>query len=75
MAELITVPTFIFEQGDIFDGGEFPIQVCYNNGSDIGSCIELMQDGKSIIINYPYLKKLCKEIEKHHETAQRCLKQ
>ena len=40
MAELITVPTFIFEQGDILDGGERPIQICYNDGSDIGSCIE-----------------------------------
>lgn len=67
MADLITVPTFTFNQGDVFSGedlqAERPIHVDYFNGS-----IQLRQDGEfdeqeKILISDAFLDKLFKEIK------------
>jgi hypothetical protein len=76
MANLITVPTFIFNQGKP-DGDldyERPIHVDYYNGS-----ICLRQDGdfeeqEQILISPQYLDKLFKEIKKHQADAEKSLK-
>lgn len=69
MPDLITVPTFTYYQGDIFNGDdpecERPIHVDYYNGS-----ICLRQDDgynneNSISISPKYMDKLFKEIKKH----------
>lgn len=68
MAELITVPTFTYNQGSVYKGDENterPITVNYYNGS-----IELQQEGEydqpeSIIIQPDHIDKLFKEIKKH----------
>ncbi len=74
MTNLITVPTFNFSQGDIFDGAENPVQVCYyNNGDDV--LIELSQEEHHInFTNIHQLKKLVKLIEKNLPEAKNKLK-
>jgi len=77
MSELITVPMFTFNQGDIFSGSENaerPIKVLFYNGS-----IELQQDGlydqpEKILISTNFLDKLFKEIKKQLPEAQVFLK-
>lgn len=72
MSELITVPTFTFQQGDPFSGEgspEYPIQVLYYH-----TCISLEQNGNSININYEYFEKLFREIRKHLPEATSKLK-
>lgn len=72
MAELITVPTFTFNQGDIFNSDpqvERPIHVDFYSGS-----ICLRQDGEyetqeQILISPAYLDKLFKAIKKHQKEA------
>jgi hypothetical protein len=67
MAELITVPTFTFNQGDPFDYeiiSEYPITVKYYSNE-----VELVQNGKTIIIRYEFLDSLFKEIKKHKKLA------
>lgn len=72
MTELITVPTFTFIQGDVFDGRENPIQVLYWNG---GELIELRQEGTNgILINTDCIKKLAKLIMHHLPEATNKLK-
>lgn len=72
MSELITVPNFTFEQGDIFEqdiDSERPISVqYYANG------ITLEQGGNEIIISPVYLDKLFREIKKHKPAADELLK-
>ena len=72
MAELITVPTFTFNQGKANDGDyeENPISVDFYNGSII-----LRQDGsfdqqEKIVIHPKYLDALFKEIKKHRPEAE-----
>lgn len=73
MAELITVPTFVFNQGDVFNGEnnvERPIIVSYYDGT-----IDLQQEGEydkpeRILITPEYLDKLFKEIKKHQKEAE-----
>lgn len=76
MAELISVPTFIFNQGEIFQDEtcEKPIHVDYYNGT-----IVLRQDGEfkqqeEIKISPIFLEKLFKEIKKHQPNAEKLLK-
>lgn len=77
MASLITVPTFTFNQGDVFNQDEHserPIHVDYYNGS-----ICLRQDGdfvsqEEIIISPKHLDALFKEIKKHQKDAEAILK-
>lgn len=74
MADLMTVPTFVFNQGDVFDenGAERPIHVDYYNGS---ICLR-QYDGdvkEEIIISEDYLHSLFKEIKKHLPDAQHFL--
>jgi hypothetical protein len=65
MNELITVPTFTFSQGEIFEGAENPVRVCYYNNGD-SKLIELSQEDRSInFSNLDQLKKLVKLVEKH----------
>ena len=67
--ELITVPTFTFNQGEL--GGidwDYPIQVSYyNNG------VELIQEGNSVVVDYAHLNNLFKEIKKHLKEAKQIL--
>jgi len=70
MQQLITVPTFNFSQGDIFDGAELPITVCYYRGSVDSPMIELTQEDRSIqFTDIKTLKKLVKNIEALNEEA------
>lgn len=69
MAELKTVPTFIFKQGDIYDGGEQPVQVSYYQ-NDI---VEIETDNGSVLISKHYAKALFREINKHWPIAQQFL--
>jgi len=77
MPDLITVPTFTFKQGNIFNADpevERPITVSYYNGT-----IELLQDGEydqpeKILIHPSFLNKLFQEIKKHLPEALECLK-
>lgn len=74
--ELVTVPNFIFPQGDPFDyenegGAERPIEVRFYNGS-----IELIQKGdykqpETILIDTKYLKELFNEIQAHLPEAEK----
>lgn len=71
MAELTTVPTFVFFQGDPWSGdhpSEHPVQVEYFRGS-----ICLSQNGNEIILLPEFYEKLFKEIKKHFPEAQMSL--
>lgn len=69
MANLITVPNFVFQQ-EYSDGSfEQPIWVQYYNGT-----ISLEQDGQSISILPECLTQLFKEIKKHQDEAEKWLK-
>jgi len=70
MAELITSPTFTFNQGDVFDGAEEPIQVVYWDNGDV---IELRQDKSVVLIQEDQLNVLFKEILKHLPEAKEYL--
>lgn len=75
MAELITVPTFVFNQGDVFseNGAERPVHIDYYNGS---VCIR-QYDGdekNEIVLSPEFVKPLFKEIIKHLPEAEHCLK-
>jgi len=75
MSNLITVPTFNFSQGDVFDGNEMPVTVCYYKGSENRVMIELMQEDRCIIFtSLTELKALVKQIEKHLPEATKKLK-
>lgn len=74
--ELITVPTFTFNQGDIFQDAETerPISVDFYKDS-----IVLRQDGnfdqqEQILIHSKYLDALFKAIKKHKMEADEYLK-
>lgn len=73
MTELITVPTFTFNQGDIFNQeipSERPIQVLYYDGT-----IALRQESSEfesdneILIEPTFLDALFKAIKKHQKEA------
>jgi len=67
MADLITVPHFVFEQGDVFeqvDRVERPINVSYWRET-----IELEQGGNSVLILPEYFEKLVTQIRKHQKAA------
>lgn len=75
MSELITVPTFIFNQGTLLEvqGAERPIHVDFYNGT-----IVLRQDGQydqqeEIKISPEYLEKLFRKIKKHLPEAEKML--
>lgn len=76
MSELITVPTFTFNQGSLFNGDtdvERPIHVDYYNGT-----ITLRQEGEftqeeTINIHPKFLDALFKEIKKHLPNANKML--
>ena len=66
MSNLITVPCFNFSQGEIFEGAEMPITVCYYNGSEEKVLIELQQEDRTIsFTSIVELKALVKQVEKH----------
>lgn len=69
MAELITVPTFTFSQGDVYDGAEYPIQVCYYNDTEDKLIVLNQEDRYVQFSSIKQLKKLVKEIEKHLPSA------
>lgn len=77
MAELITVPTFTFNQGDMYQSdpdSERPIHVDFYNGT-----ICLRQDGEfeqqeEIKISPKYLDRFFREIKKHLPDAEAVLK-
>lgn len=75
MSELITVPTFTFKQGELFDTDvEQPLHVDYFNGS-----IQIRQDGgydqqESINISSKHIKAFFKEVLKHLPDAEHYLK-
>lgn len=74
MPDLITVPTFTFNQGDQFEGAEQPIQVCYYNNQEGKPLIELNQDGRYInFTSIDELQELVKEIKRHHSEADKYL--
>lgn len=63
MAELITVPSFVYEQY-----GEGALQVNYYNGT-----IEIKQYDDSILIKDDSFEKLFREIRKHKNEAKEIL--
>lgn len=67
MSELITVPTFTFEQGRMLEDVdvEYPISVDYYNGT---ICLRQEHAGE-IKICPKYLDSLFKEIRKHQKAA------
>lgn len=69
MAELLTVPTFIFHQENEDGNYEYPIRVSYYNGS-----IEISQRDNSILIAPEFIKQLFREISKHQPNAEAWLK-
>lgn len=72
MQDLITVPTFTFDQGDIWDGennSERPIQVLYYDGT-----ICLNQNGNEVLISPAHFENLFKAIRKHLPEATKALK-
>lgn len=69
MANLITVPNFIYQQEYTDGSTEQPIWVQYYNGT-----ISLEQDGNSINILPEALNGLFKEIKKHLPEAEHWLK-
>ncbi len=71
MTNLITVPTFTFNQGDIFEGAEPPVQVCFYNGTDDKALIEISQEGRYVnFTSIDELKQLVKLIQKHLPEAE-----
>ena len=79
MAELITVPTFTFNQGDVFAGcdvvAERPVRINFYLDS-----IEIEQDGdfdqpERVLLSVEYFEKLVKEIRKHLPEATKFLKE
>lgn len=77
MANLVTVPTFTFYQGDLTSGidAEHPIRVEYWNGAI--SLVQSRNGGETeeeVIISPAYLWALFKEIKKHQPEAERKLK-
>lgn len=71
MAELTTVPTFTFKQGEYNEADfELPIRVEYY----IDGLICLETEYGSVTIRKENLKKLLKEIEKHLPAAEASLK-
>lgn len=74
--ELITVPTFIFNQGELLtdNDSEFPIQVTYWNDGEMVELKTLNYTNESIIIRTKDLKSLFKEIERHLSEATNKLK-
>lgn len=71
MEHLTTVPTFIFPQGDLFDGGELPIVVKYYQQGDGDALVQLDQEGMAINIQPQHLRLLVKMIEKHLPEAKK----
>jgi len=73
MEDLTTVPTFNFSQGDVFEGAENLIQVCYySNG--VQPMIELNQDGDTVTFtDFAQLEKLVKNIRKNLNEAKQIL--
>lgn len=69
MANLITVPTFLFQQSNEDGVSEQPILVQYYNGT-----ISLDQEDNSINIQPEMLQPLFKEIKKHLPDAEHWLK-
>lgn len=72
MNQLITVPTFTFEQGDPWEqepDSERPIQVLYYD-----NCISLEQNGESVLISPAHFENLFKAIRKHLPEANKALK-
>jgi hypothetical protein len=72
MPNLITVPTFTFDQGDPFDQdptSERPIHVLYYSGT-----IALEQNGEQVLISPAHFEKLVKAIRKHLPEATKALK-
>ncbi len=68
MAELTTVPMFVFYQGNPWEQefpSEYPIEVKFYNGT-----ISLEQEGNSIKIQPEYFERLFKEIRKHRPAAE-----
>lgn len=72
--ELITVPTFVFSQGELGDDTyETPIHVDFYNGS-----IVLRQDGnyaaqEKITIHPDFVEALFREIKRHKKDAEHLL--
>ncbi|WP_315823028.1 hypothetical protein [Paraflavitalea speifideaquila] len=69
MPELIIVPTFTFEQGDVFSGDhkvERPICVEYYNGTIV------LNQGENGCVNIlpEYFDKLVREIKRHKKDAE-----
>lgn len=65
MTQLITVPTFTFSQGEVYDGHSYPIQVCYYNGV-AGKVIELRQGDNAVeFFDVAQLGELLKEVKRH----------
>ena len=74
MTQLITVPTFTFEQGDIHEGYELPVSVLYYNGRDNDPMIVLSQEGREVLFtDLKVLKKLVRLIGEHQDEAKRKL--
>jgi len=71
MKYLTTVPTFTFPQGDLFDGGEYPITVKYFQSGNSDVLIELEQEDRYVNIQPQHLKLLVKMIEKHLPEAKK----
>lgn len=72
MPDLITVPSFVFQQGDPFDQdplSEQFIHVQYYDGT-----IVLEQEGNEVKISPDYFEALFKEIRKHKPEAEKALK-
>lgn len=75
MTELVTVPTFSFSQGDVYEGYQLPVSVRYYNGLDDSLEISIAQEDIEIVFsNLQVLKALVKEIERHHSEAYKNLK-
>lgn len=71
---LITVPTFTFSQGDVMEGNEPNVRVCYYNNIGNEPLIELEQEDRYInFTNLQQLKKLVKAIEKNLQEAKKKL--
>ena len=69
MANLITVPNFIFHQGNAGDDSfEAPIHVCYYR-----DCISIEQADRSVVVTYEHFKKLFKEIDRFIPEAKHML--
>lgn len=72
MANLITVPTFIFKQGDFGeDNYELPVVVQYYAD---GVITLASFEGGEALVKKENVKKLFKEIEKHFPAAENSIK-